>query len=87
LSLIQYQAASTDIYVQRWLAGVEFKEFNPGETNVTDAAEIIASAYGLWVDQLSAYFLTVPVTIRRWMRSMRSGVSTPFDKDGDLLRQ
>ena len=74
-----------DIYVQRWLAGVEFKEFNPGETNVTDAAEIIASAYGLWVDQLSAYFLDRPRHYPAMDALNEIGVSTPFDKDGDLL--
>jgi hypothetical protein len=75
-----------DIYVQRWLSGVAFEEFNPGETSVTEAAEIMSYAYGLsGVDKLSAYFLDRPRHYPAMDALNKAGVSTPFDKDGDLL--
>ena len=75
-----------DIYVQRWLSGVAFEEFNPGETSVTEAAEIISYAYGLsGVDKLSAYFLDRPRHYPAMDALNKAGIFTPFDKDGDLL--
>ncbi|TFH65057.1 MAG: fructose-bisphosphatase class II [Candidatus Zixiibacteriota bacterium] len=75
-----------DIYVQRWLSGVAFEEFNPGETSVTEAAEIISYAYGLsGVDKLSAYFLDRPRHYPAMDALNKAGMFTPFDKDGDLL--
>lgn len=75
-----------DIYVQRWLSGVAFEEFNPRETSVTEAAEIMSYAYGLsGVDKLSAYFLDRPRHYPAMDALNKAGVSTPFDKDGDLL--
>jgi len=75
-----------DIYVQRWMAGAFFDEFNPREAELTDAAEIIANAYGMKnFEKLSAFFLDR----RRHHLAMdelnNAGVATPFDKDGDLF--
>ncbi len=75
-----------DIYVQRWLSGVAFDEFNPGETSVTEAAEIISYAYGLpSVDKLSTYFLDRARHYPAMDALNKAGIFTPFDKDGDLL--
>jgi hypothetical protein len=75
-----------DIYVQRWLSGVAFDEFNPRETSVTEAAEIISYAYGLsGIDKLSTYFLDRPRHYPAMDLLNKAGVFTPFDKDGDLL--
>lgn len=75
-----------DIYVQRWLGGVNFDEFNPREVNLCEAAEIISSAYGLsGIEKLSAFFLDRPRHYPAMDTLNNAGVSTPFDKDGDLL--
>ncbi len=75
-----------DIYVQRWLSGVAFEEFNPGETSCAEAAEIMSYAYNLsGVDQLSSYFLDRPRHYPAMDALNKIGVFTPFDKDGDLL--
>ncbi len=75
-----------DIYVQRWMAGNHFDEFNPRETNLLEAAEIIARAYGhSGIDKLSAFFLDRPRHLPAMDTLNEAGVSTPFDKDGDLM--
>ncbi|NLI16043.1 MAG: fructose-bisphosphatase class II [candidate division Zixibacteria bacterium] len=75
-----------DVYVQRWMAGVNFEEFNPREASLTDAAEIIINAYGLSSpDRLSAFFLDR----KRHHPAMdilnKAGISTPMDNDADLF--
>jgi hypothetical protein len=75
-----------DIYVQRWMGGAPFDEFNPREVDLLDAARIISSAYGLSrLDQLSAFFLDRPRHHPAMDALNGAGISTPFDKDGDLL--
>lgn len=75
-----------DIYVQRWMSGRYFNKFNPREVDLLDAAQIIAGSYGLsGIDQLSAFFLDRPRHHPAMDILNRAGVSTPFDKDGDLL--
>lgn len=75
-----------DVYVQRWMGGVYFDEFNPREVTLQDAAEIIASAYGLRdVAKMSAYFLDRPRHYPAMDDLNAAGVATPFDKDGDLM--
>ncbi|MDF1545503.1 MAG: fructose-bisphosphatase class II, partial [bacterium] len=75
-----------DIYVQRWMAGQYFDEFNPRDANEKEAAEIIARSYNLsGVDKLSAFFLDRPRHHPAMDALNRAGVATPFDKDGDLL--
>jgi len=75
-----------DIYVQRWAAGAEFRDFNPRDTNLTEAAKLIADAYGMsGIDQLSAFFLDRPRHYPAMDALNAAGVATPFDKDGDLF--
>ena len=75
-----------DIYVQRWMGGVPFPEFNPRETNLVDAARIIADAYGYSdVSKLSAFFLDRPRHLPAMNILNEAAVATPYDKDGDLL--
>lgn len=75
-----------DIYVQRWAGGEFFKEFNPRETKLLGAAEIIAGSYGLQsVDQLSAFFLDRARHTPAFDVLHKAGIATPFDKDGDLM--
>lgn len=75
-----------DIYVQRWMSGAHFEEFNPREASVTDAADIIASSMGLSPkEKLSAFFLDRPRHYPAMDALNEAGVATPFDKDGDLL--
>lgn len=75
-----------DIYIQRWMGGAYFEEFNPRETSLQDAAEIISNAYGLsGIDKLSAFFLDRSRHYPAMDALNKVGVSTPFDKDGDLM--
>jgi fructose-1,6-bisphosphatase/sedoheptulose 1,7-bisphosphatase-like protein len=75
-----------DIYVQRWMSGAPFRKFNPREVDVVDAAEIIRESYGFAkVDKLSAFFLDRPRHYPAMDALNAAGVSTPFDKDGDLM--
>jgi fructose-1,6-bisphosphatase/sedoheptulose 1,7-bisphosphatase-like protein len=75
-----------DIYVQRWMSGAYFDEFNPRETNLHEAAEVISSAYGFSdVSELSAFFLDRPRHYPAMDMLNKSGISTPYDKDGDLM--
>ncbi|UCC78888.1 MAG: fructose-bisphosphatase class II [Candidatus Zixiibacteriota bacterium] len=75
-----------DIYVQRWMSGAHFKKFNPREASLIDAAEIISDSYGFsGIEKLSAFFLDRPRHYPAMDVLNKAGVSTPFDKDGDLL--
>jgi len=75
-----------DIYVQRWMSGAYFDEFNPRESDLLEAAEIIASSYGTsGIDNLSAFFLDRPRHYPAMDMLNKSAISTPFDKDGDLM--
>lgn len=75
-----------DIYVQRWMGGAFFNEFNPREAKLTDAAEIIADSYELPdIGRLSAYFLDRQRHYPAMDILNKAGVTTPFDKDGDLF--
>lgn len=75
-----------DIYVQRWVSGRNFKKFNPREVDLLDAAKVIADSYGYpSIDKLSAFFLDRPRHYPAMDILNNAGVSTPFDKDGDLM--
>jgi len=75
-----------DIYVQRWMGGRYFPEFNPREVSLLDAAEIIARSYDLKrVEDLSAYFLDRPRHYPAMDEFNGAGIATPWDKDGDLF--
>jgi len=75
-----------DIYVQRWMAGVHFEEFNPRSISMVEAAEVIAKAYGYNnVDKLSAFFLDRPRHHIAMDQLNKANVATPYDKDGDLF--
>ncbi|MDH4157277.1 MAG: fructose-bisphosphatase class II, partial [candidate division Zixibacteria bacterium] len=75
-----------DVYIQRWMSGAFFEEFNPREVSLREAAHIIAKAYKLPdIEQLSAYFLDRPRHYPAMDTLNKVGVATPFDKDGDLL--
>jgi hypothetical protein len=75
-----------DIYVQRWMSGAYFDEFNPRESDLLDAAGIIASSYNTSkIDDLSAFFLDRPRHYSAMQMLNDSGISTPYDKDGDLM--
>jgi len=75
-----------DIYVQRWMSGADFAEFNPREADCLDAAKIIAASYGFdSLDKLSSFF----IDRRRHHPAMdvlnKAGVAIPYDTDGDLF--
>jgi hypothetical protein len=75
-----------DIYVQRWISGRNFKKFNPREVDLLDAAKIIADSYGYSdISKLSTFFLDRPRHYPAMDILNSAGVSTPFDKDGDLM--
>jgi len=75
-----------DIYVQRWMAGAHFEEFNPRSITLVDAAKIISEAYGYKsVDKLSSFFLDRPRHHVAMDALNKANVATPFDKDGDLF--
>lgn len=75
-----------DIYVQRWMSGAYFEEFDPREATITDAAEVIANSYDMYgIDRLSAFFLDRPRHYPAMDALNEVGVATPFDKDGDLF--
>jgi len=75
-----------DIYVQRWMSSGYFEEFNPRDTGLVEAAEIISKACGLArVEDLSAFFLDRPRHVPAMDQLNKAGVATPFDKDGDLM--
>ena len=75
-----------DIYVQRWMSGAYFEEFDPRQANLGDTAEIIANAYGFpGIDKLSAFFLDRKRHYPAMDILNDLGIATPFDKDGDLF--
>ncbi|MFH1373694.1 MAG: fructose-bisphosphatase class II [bacterium] len=75
-----------DIYIQRWMGGAYFEEFNPREVSLVDAAEIIAESFGFpGVENLSAFFLDRSRHYPAMDQLNGAGVATPFDKDGDLI--
>jgi hypothetical protein len=75
-----------DIYVQRWMGGARFKEFNPREVDLLEAAEIIAKSYRMnKIEDLSVYFLDRPRHLPAMDEFNKAGVATPFDRDGDLF--
>lgn len=75
-----------DIYVQRWMGGANFEEFNPRGMSPVEAAEIIAKAYGYnSVDKLSAFFLDRPRHHLAMDILNKANIATPHDKDGDLF--
>ncbi|HPD60896.1 MAG TPA: fructose-bisphosphatase class II [Thermodesulfobacteriota bacterium] len=75
-----------DIYVERWMTGALFPEFNPRETNLQEEVRIIADACGKKdFSEITAYFLDRPRHHPAMDRLNALGVATPFDKDGDLF--
>ncbi len=75
-----------DIYVQRWMAGVDFDEFNPRETSLMETADLISQKYGMKrVEDLSVYFLDRPRHYPPMDEFNDAGIATPWDKDGDLF--
>jgi hypothetical protein len=74
-----------DIYVQRWMAGVPFPEFDPRRVSTIDAATILADAYGAPVESLSSFFIDRPRHRPPMDELNARGVSTPLDQDGDLF--
>ncbi len=75
-----------DIYVQRWMGGAFFEEFNPREAKIMEAAEIIARSYGLpSVEKLSSFFLDRNRHYPAMDILNKHGVATPYDKDGDMF--
>ncbi len=75
-----------DIYVERWMAGAMFPEFNPRATDVKEEAKIIAEAVGVKdFSKMAAYFLDRPRHHPAMDQLNAIGVATPFDKDGDLF--
>ena len=74
-----------DIYVERWMAGAPFPEFNPRDTDLREEAEIIAGAYNMKdFKDLTAFFLDRPRHQPAMDALNKLNVATPFDKDGDL---
>lgn len=75
-----------DIYVQRWMSGAFFEEFNPREADLMEAAEIIANSYALkHPGELSSFFLDRKRHYLAMDILNKNGIATPFDKDGDLF--
>lgn len=75
-----------DTYVERWMAGAHFDEFNPRDTNLREEAQLIAEACGITdLSELTAYFLDRPRHHPAMDQLNSFGVSTPYDKDGDLF--
>jgi len=75
-----------DIYVERWMAGTTFPEFNPRDTDLKEEARIIADACGVKdFSEMSAYFLDRPRHHPAMDQLNSMGIATPFDKDGDLF--
>ncbi|MDH3892254.1 MAG: fructose-bisphosphatase class II [candidate division Zixibacteria bacterium] len=75
-----------DIYVQRWMAGAWFHDFNPREMSLVDSAAAVAAAYGMSeVNELSAFFLDRKRHYPAMDQLNEAGITTPYDKDGDLF--
>jgi len=75
-----------DIYVERWMTGSVFPEFNPRDTDLKEEVRIIADACGIKdFSEMTAYFLDRPRHHPVMDHLNAIGVATPFDKDGDLF--
>ena len=75
-----------DIYVERWMAGAMFPEFNPRNTDLQEETRIIAEACGIRdLSEMTAYFLDRPRHNLPMDQLNSMGVATPYDKDGDLF--
>jgi fructose-1,6-bisphosphatase/sedoheptulose 1,7-bisphosphatase-like protein len=75
-----------DIYVERWMAGAMFPEFNPRNTDLQEETKIIAQACGIKdLSEMTAYFLDRPRHNLPMDQLNSMGVATPYDKDGDLF--
>ncbi len=75
-----------DIYIERWMAGAMFPEFNPRDTNLREETQIIADACGIEdFSEMTAYFLDRPRHRPAMEQLNVLGVATPYDKDGDLF--
>lgn len=75
-----------DIYVERWMAGVHFDEFNPRDLDLREEAQIIADAYGMKdFSEMTSFFLDRPRHHPAMDRLNEIGVATPYDNDGDLF--
>jgi len=75
-----------DIYVERWMTGAPFPEFNPRDTDLKEEAQIITNACGIRdFSEMTAYFLDRPRHHPAMDQLNGIGVATPFDKDGDLF--
>jgi fructose-1,6-bisphosphatase/sedoheptulose 1,7-bisphosphatase-like protein len=75
-----------DIYIERWMAGSMFPEFNPRDTNLREETQIIADACGIKdFSEMTAYFLDRARHHPAMEQLNVMGVATPYDKDGDLF--
>ncbi|RKX28443.1 MAG: hypothetical protein DRP47_04335 [Candidatus Zixiibacteriota bacterium] len=75
-----------DIYVQRWMSGSHFEEFNPREASIIDAARIIADSYNHSnLEQLSSFFIDRKRHLPAMNALNKAGVAIPYDSDGDLF--
>jgi fructose-1,6-bisphosphatase/sedoheptulose 1,7-bisphosphatase-like protein len=75
-----------DIYVERWMTGAPFQEFNPRDTDLRQEAHIIADACGVKdLSELTAYFIDRPRHHPAMDQLNALGIATPFDEDGDLF--
>jgi fructose-1,6-bisphosphatase/sedoheptulose 1,7-bisphosphatase-like protein len=75
-----------DIYIERWMAGAMFPEFNPRDTDLRQETKIIAEACGVKdLTEMTAYFLDRPRHHPAMEELNGLGVATPYDKDGDLF--
>lgn len=75
-----------DIYVERWMAGAMFPEFNPRNTDLLEETRIIAEVCGIKdLSEMTAYFLDRPRHHLPMDQLNSMGVATPYDKDGDLF--
>ena len=75
-----------DIYVQRWMGGAWFRDFNPREMSLVESADIIARAYGMSdISKLSAFYLDRKRHYPAMDLLNEVGICTPYDQDGDLF--
>ncbi len=75
-----------DIYVQRWMGGAYFEEFNPRDSSLVEAAEIISKAYGYSGPyKLNAFYLDRKRHYVAMDELNNAGIGTPYDNDGDLF--
>ncbi|MBW1690579.1 MAG: hypothetical protein DRG87_02545 [Deltaproteobacteria bacterium] len=75
-----------DIYIERWMAGAHFSEFNPRDTDLKQEAQIIADACGVNdVSEMTAYFIDRSRHHPAMDQLNAMGIATPFDQDGDLF--